>query len=113
MVNYPVSTLPLSGFRETPADYGDSEQEFQVPYSQSAPTRTKGARKFSISHELLTESEVASLRSFWASYAAAGSFQFVHPRTGSTITCVAKGAPSIVRSEVAAWNASFSFEEQL
>lgn len=113
MVNYPVSTLPLSGLRETPADYGDLEHEFQVPYSQSAPTRTKGARKFSLTHNLLNASEVATFRAFWANYAAAGSFQFVHPRTGSTLPCLMKSTPSIVQNEVDGWDVSCNFEEAL
>lgn len=112
MVNYPVATLPLSGFREVPPDYGDSEQEFVIPYSQSAPRVTVGRRKFTVRHDYLTADEVASLRAWWSNYANAGSFAFVHPRTGATVTCVAKDKPQIVEDGVATWRATVNFEER-
>lgn len=115
MVTYPISTLPLSGFEETPASYGSNVQRFTLPYSQSWPTTTRGPRKFSVKHSDLSDTEVAAFRTFLSNYAAAGSFQLAHPRTGSVLTCVlpAVQEPSIRRVGVQTWDVSVEIEEQL
>lgn len=115
MVTYPLTSLPLSGFEETPASYGSNVQRFVVPYSQSWPTTTKGARKFSIRHSLVRPAQVEAFRTFWEQYAAAGSFQLTHPRTGSAITCVVQAGnePSIRRVGAQTWEITCEIEEAL